>query len=200
MMQTYVVRRPGIARTAAELDAALTRLRAFEETPSPLDARWLHSYALRESDGGFGLACVFQADGVPTLQRHAQLTGNPAQEILRVAATELVRPFAPAMVYLIRRRNVWKTLADLDRSAAVSRRVGDEQMAREVSWLRTYAVEETDGTVGSLCLYQAVDPAALREHAARAGMPADDIVPVIGRIVFRDEAPQRAAVLAVLPT
>jgi hypothetical protein len=62
-------------------------------------------------------------------------------------------------------------------------------MPREVSWLRSYAVEENDGTFGMLCLFQSVDAHALRKHAARAGMPASEIVPVMGHIAFRDERP-----------
>jgi hypothetical protein len=186
-MQTYVVSRPGIADGAVALDAALTRLRAFEEQSHALQARWMHSYVLRQPDGRFGLACVFQADGVQTLQRHAGLTALPAQEILPVAATVLVRPFAPTMVYLIRRRAYWKTAAELDQSAAAARRIGDEDMPRQVSWLRTYAVHEHDGSLGTVCIYQAVSPEALREHAARVGMPADEITPVLGRIVFRED-------------
>jgi len=188
-MQTYIVRRSNVAATAAELDAAFTRLRAFEEEPHSLDARWIHSYALREANGGFGLSCVFQSDSAQTLKRHAELIKAPAQEILPVAATVPVRPFAPALVYLIRRRSFWKTAAELEKSAAISRRIGDQEMAHEVSWLHTYAVTEGDGTVGTVCLYQAVDQEALRKHAARVGMPADEIVPVMGRIVFR-EVPQ----------
>jgi hypothetical protein len=192
-MQTFVVRRPGIGASAAALDAVLTRLRAFEEEPGPLNARWIRSYALREADGRFGLTCVFQSDSVQTLRRHAALTGAPAQEIVPVAATVPVRPFAPTMAYMIRRRNFWKTAADLEKSAAISRRVGDGEMAGQVSWLHTYAVMENDGTLGTVCFYQGVDAEALRKHAERVGMPADEIVPVIGRIVFRENPQEQPA-------
>jgi Protein of unknown function (DUF4242) len=185
-MQTYFVRRPGIASTGSELSSALTRLRAFEDESSALNARWMHSYALREADGRFGLACVYEADSVQTLMLHAARTRVRAQEILPVAATVFMRPFAPTMVYLIRRCNFWKTPADLERSAVVSRRIGDEEMARDVRWLRTYAVKEDDGTLGTVCIYQAVDSDALRQDATRVGIPADEIIPVIGRIVFRE--------------
>lgn len=198
-MHTYVVHRPGIGASAAELDAALTRLRAFEEKPHALQARWLHSYALRQPDSRFGLACVFQADSAQTLRQHAEQTQLSVQEILPVAATERVRPFVPTLVYLIRRRSFWPTAADLDRSAEVARRVGDEEMPRQVSWLRSYAVQEHDGTLGTLCLYQAVSPEALREHAARVGMPADEITPVVGRVVYRDDPKPQAAASSTVP-
>lgn len=197
-MQTYVVRRPSVAATAAELVAALTRLRSFEEKPHSLNARWIHSYALREADGRFGLACVFQSDSAQSLKRHAELTMAPAEEILPVAATVRVRRSSPTMVYLIRRRNFWKSAADFEKSAAISRRV-DEEMAREVSWLRTYAVKENDGTLGTVCIYQGVDPKALSKHASRVGMPADEIIPVIGRIVFREEAHDHPAPASAVP-
>lgn len=194
-MPTYLVNRPGIAAGAAELDAALTRLRSFEEkNPDALRARWMHSYALAHADGRFGLACVFEADSAQALRRHAAQTALAAREILPVATTLELRAFAPAMVHLIRRRRFCKTLADIEKSAAIWSRIGDE-MARQVSWLRTYAVHEDDGTLGTVCLYQGIDAQALAEHAARVGAPADDITAVIGRIVYRDDPlhPQSAA-------
>ncbi len=86
-MQIYLLRRRGIASGANRLNAALTRLRELEEAPSALQARWLHSYALREDDGRFGLACVFEADSARTLRRHAELTRLPAEEILPASGT-----------------------------------------------------------------------------------------------------------------
>jgi len=190
-MPTYLVNRPGIAAGAAELDAALTRLRNFEEDkPDALHVRWMHSYALAHADGRFGLACVFEADSAQTLRRHAVQTSLAAQEILPVATTLVLRTFAPAMVHLIRRRRFCKTAADIEKCAAIWSRIG-EDMARQVSWLRTYTVHEDDGTLGTVCLYQGIDAQALTEHAARAGAPADDITAVIGRIVYRDEPIQQ---------
>jgi hypothetical protein len=198
-MLTYVVRRPGIASNAQGLDQALARLRAFERQADALPARWLTSFALREDDGRLGLACVFLADGVDALRRHATLTGVGAGEILPVAATLLVRALAPSQVWLVRRRGFWKTAAELERSAAASRRVGEEDMPTRVCWLRSYAVHESDGTLGSVCLFQSVDAAALREHARRAGLPADEITPVLGCHVLRDAAPGLPAPQAAPP-
>jgi hypothetical protein len=193
IMQNYIVRRPGIASTGAELNAALTRLRAFEDESSGLNARWMRSYALREANGRFGLACVFEADSVQTLMVHALKTGVKAQEILPVTATVIGRRLAPMMVYLIRRRNFWHTTEDFERSAAVSRFVGEEEFSGDVKWLRTYAIKENDGTVGAVGLYQAVHADALRRHSVRVGVPADEIIPVLGHIVFREEASSPAA-------
>lgn len=198
-LRTYVVRRPGIAADAQALAAALARLRGFEESGCALPARWLLSCALREPDGRFGLACVFQADGARTLRRHAALTRLPAVEILPVAATLAVRALAPSRVYLVRRRGFWKTEAELAHSAALGRRVSDEEMPTRLCWLRSYVVHEADGTLGTWCLYQSVDAPALIEHAGRVGIPADEITPVLGCHVFRDDAPAGARPPATPP-
>lgn len=187
-MQTYFVRRRSIAAGASELDAALTRLRSFEEQSSTLPVRWLHSYALRESDGRFGLACLFQAESAQSLRLHADLVRLPAAEILPATATQVVRRFAPTLVYLVRRRKFAKDADDLQRGIDALCRIGEEELASEVSWLRTYALRADDGSLGTVCLYQSVDANALREHARRAGIPADEITPVIGRIQYREDS------------
>lgn len=76
-MNTYLVRRFGIAANASELDAALTRLR----TAAMPRCRTLCAYALREADGRFGLVCVAEADGVRAVREHAACAGLAADEI-----------------------------------------------------------------------------------------------------------------------
>jgi hypothetical protein len=198
VMQMYVMCRSAAAATATELERTLSRLRAFEEQPQALEARWIHSYVLRQA-GRFTLACVFEAETLQALQRHAEQTGLPAGEILPIVTTVRLRPFMPACAYLVRRRGAWSSAAALASTAATARRVGDDEMASVVSWLRSYIVREDDGALGTICIYQATSPAALREHAARVGMPADEIVPVIGRIVFRRDAGEPIACGAALP-
>jgi len=111
----------------------------------------------------------------------------PAAEILPVTGRQVVRRLAPTMVHLIRRRNAWRSAAELERSVTASRHIGEAEMAKPLRWLRSYTVREDDGTLGSVCLYQSIDAETLAEHAMRAGMPADEIAPVIGRIVYRDD-------------
>ena len=87
--------------------------------------------------------------------------------------------------FVIRRRNAWKNPQELEAAAARSRKVGDEDMPHEVRWIRSYVVQEADGTLGTACVYQAVSPEAIREHAQRAGMPADEITPVATTVIVR---------------
>ena len=188
-MHTYVVRRHSIAAGAYELHDALTRLRSTEEFRLASGVRWLHSYITRQPIGGFGLACVYEADGEQALEQHAVLTRLPAHEILPVVAMEALPDFAPTMVYLVRHRSAWRTPAALVRSAALARRMAEGSAASRVRWLRRYTVRENDGMLGMIWLYQAVDPEALMEHAASVGMSVDEIVPLIGRVVFRGDVP-----------
>jgi len=95
--------------------------------------------------------------------------------------------------YVIRRRVAWKTKEELEKAAGVSARVGNEEMPNEVRWIRSYVVEENDGRLGTVCIYQAINEDALREHARRVGMPADEITPVNATVLVRSDPVEEAA-------
>jgi hypothetical protein len=90
-------------------------------------------------------------------------------------------------LYAIRRRKGWTTPQALEKAASVSARVGNEEMPDKVRWIRSYVVTEADGELGTVCIYQAVSPEAIREHASRAGLPADEIVPVARTVIVRED-------------
>jgi hypothetical protein len=94
-------------------------------------------------------------------------------------------------LFVIRRRNFWKTAEDLERSASISARVGNEEMPDQVRWIRSYVVQEDDGHLGTVCIYEAVSPEPLRDHAQRVGMPADEITAVKSTVIVRAD-PQQA--------
>ena len=54
-------------------------------------------------------------------------------------------------------------------------------MSEDIRWIRSYVLEEPDGRVGTVCIYQATSPEAIREHASRAALAADEIIPVATR-------------------
>jgi hypothetical protein len=60
-------------------------------------------------------------------------------------------------------------------------------MADQVRWIRSYVVKEPDGRLGTVCIYQATGEAAIREHAQRAGLAADEIAPVVQTVLVRDD-------------
>lgn len=89
--------------------------------------------------------------------------------------------------YVIRRRNAWKNAQELESTAALSLKVGNEEMSDSIRWIRSYVVEEADGTLGTVCVYQAKNPEAIREHARRAKMPADEITHVAKTVIIRED-------------
>ncbi len=89
--------------------------------------------------------------------------------------------------YAILRRSGWRSGEELGEAAARSRLVGDEQMAEEVRWIRSYVLEEEGGDVGTVCIYEATGPEAIREHASRALLPVDEIVQVADTVIVRPD-------------
>ena len=90
-------------------------------------------------------------------------------------------------LYAILRRNGWQSLTELQEAAGRSTRVGNDEMPDEVRWIRSYVLEEDDGSVGTVCIYEAVSPEAIRKHASLADLPADEIIPVADTVVVRDD-------------
>jgi hypothetical protein len=88
-------------------------------------------------------------------------------------------------LYAIRRRSAWADAAELATVAARSAEIGDNQMADQVRWIRSYVVAEADGRLGTICIYEARSEASLREHAARVGMPAEVIDSLADTVVVR---------------
>ncbi len=90
-MKTYVIpRRSGWASTDA-LEAAEARSRRVGEQDLPDDVRWIRTYVVHEGDGSLGTFCIYQATGPEAIRRHASLADVPADEILEVALTNVVR-------------------------------------------------------------------------------------------------------------
>ena len=65
--------------------------------------------------------------------------------------------------------------------------VADEDMDDQVRWIRSYVIEEEDGTLGTVCIYQAEDEDAVMEHANRAELAADEVLPVANTVIVRDD-------------
>jgi len=92
--------------------------------------------------------------------------------------------------YVILRRSGWRSPEKLKEAAERSAKVGDEEMSDQVRWIRSYVLEEGQG-VGTVCIYQATSPEAIREHASRAMLPVDEIIPVADTVLVRPD-PQPA--------
>jgi sporulation protein YlmC with PRC-barrel domain len=96
--------------------------------------------------------------------------------------------------YVILRRGGWRSPEELEEAAARSAQVGDEEMADDIRWIRSYVLEEGGGSVGTVCVYQASSVEKVLEHAERAGLPADEVIRVADTVIVRpDPEPEAAA-------
>ncbi len=89
--------------------------------------------------------------------------------------------------YVIIRRNGWKSGSDLEAAAGRSTQVADEQMPEDIRWIRSYVLDEGNGAVGTVCIYEASSPEAIREHASCAELPVDEIVPIADTVIVRPD-------------
>ncbi len=87
-------------------------------------------------------------------------------------------------LYIIRRHGTWSNEDALAEANKKSLEVGEEMKDR-LRWIRSYAVTEEDGRIGSVCIYEASDREAIREHGQRIGAPSEDIRVVRGTAVKR---------------
>ena len=92
-------------------------------------------------------------------------------------------------LYAILRRSGWRSPEELQQAAERSEQVGEEQMSDDVRWIRSYVMQEDSGTLGTVCIYQATSPEAIREHGEKAALPIDEIV-LISETVIRRPDPQ----------
>ncbi|MCW2970984.1 MAG: hypothetical protein JWO23_2111 [Solirubrobacterales bacterium] len=89
--------------------------------------------------------------------------------------------------YVILRRSGWSSPEDLQAAAERSKKVGDEDMSDDIRWIRSYVLDEDGGSVGTVCVYQASSPEAIREHASRADLPVDEIIQVADTVRVRPD-------------
>jgi hypothetical protein len=89
-------------------------------------------------------------------------------------------------LYVILRRNGWATAGDLEQAAARSSAEGDKPDSG-VRWIRSYVLGEESGEVGTVCIYEAESPEAIRAHADAADLPVDEVIPVADTVIVRPD-------------
>lgn len=88
--------------------------------------------------------------------------------------------------YVILRRGGWRTGGDLEEAAVRSSAEG-AKMDDDLRWVRSYVTAEPDGAVGTVCIYEATSPEAIRRHADAAELPVDEIVRVADTVIVRPD-------------
>jgi sporulation protein YlmC with PRC-barrel domain len=90
-------------------------------------------------------------------------------------------------LYAIRRMHAWKSPEEVEQIGARSKQVADDDFQADIRWIRSYVIAEEDGSLGSICIYQATSADAIRKHAKRVGMPADQILDIADTVVIRPD-------------
>jgi hypothetical protein len=94
--------------------------------------------------------------------------------------------------YVIRREKAWQSPAELEATAERSKQVAEDDFPDDIRWIRSYVIKEDGGTLGTVCIYQATHIDAVRDHAKRVDMPADEVLEVADTVIIRPD-PEPAA-------
>ena len=62
-----------------------------------------------------------------------------------------------------------------------------ERAPDHVRRICSYVLAETSGELGTVCIYEASSPEAIRKHAYRAGLPVDEIIAVADTVVVQPD-------------
>lgn len=62
------------------------------------------------------------------------------------------------MLFAIMRRNEWETRDDLVEAGRRSDHAREVEMEGRLAWIRSYFFGEEDGTLGTICIYEADSP------------------------------------------
>jgi hypothetical protein len=89
-------------------------------------------------------------------------------------------------LFAILRRDGFTDGPTLEAAAARSTDVGNS-MPDDIRWIRSYVLAEESAKLGTVCIYQASSAEAIRKHAAEAGLPVDEIIPIADTVVVRPD-------------
>jgi hypothetical protein len=118
------------------------------------------------------------------------MSPRPRARSLERVSNAVVRD-GELQTYAVLRRSGWEEIAGL-REAAKRAESALGWTSEEVCWVRSYFLAEADGSVGTVCIYRAASPEAVRAHAARARLPVDEIVAVTETVVVEGDPAETA--------
>ena len=87
-------------------------------------------------------------------------------------------------LYAILRRSGWRSAEELQ--AAAERSTAEGERLGDVRWIRSYVLDEGSG-LGTVCIYEAESPEAIRRHASAADLRVDEIVKVADTVIVRPD-------------
>jgi Protein of unknown function (DUF4242) len=87
----YAIRRRHLAGTQEELQETAAKSAQVGDEMSD-DVRWIRTYVVQEDSGDLGSLCLYEATSAEKVREQAARVGMPADEVLPVAETVIVRP------------------------------------------------------------------------------------------------------------
>ena len=90
-MDLYGIHRRNGWASPEELQVAAERSTAEGDKPDS-GVRWIRSYVIVEESGELGTFCVYEAESPEAIRAHAQAADLPADEVVAIADTVIVRP------------------------------------------------------------------------------------------------------------
>ena len=90
-MNLYVILRRNAWATADDLKQAAERSAEVGDQDGS-GVRWIRSYVISETSGELGTVCIYEAESAEALRTHAGAVPMPADEIIPVLDTVVVRP------------------------------------------------------------------------------------------------------------
>ena len=85
-------------------------------------------------------------------------------------------------LYIVPRTRCWLSEEEVAAAADCVPAV-NETLRDHIRWIRSYVVNEDDGTFSAYCVYEATSPEMLRRHADSLMLPTDAIKPIAATIV-----------------
>ncbi len=90
-MNLYAIRRRDYWGSAEALQQTGARSAQVGEEMAD-DVRWIRTYVVQEESGRLGTVCIYEGTSAEKVREQAERTGMPADEVMLVADTVVVRP------------------------------------------------------------------------------------------------------------
>jgi hypothetical protein len=89
-LNLYAIRRRDFWGTPEELQATAAKSAEVGEEMSD-DIRWIRTYVVQEDSGRLGTVCIYEGTSPQKVREQAERTGMPADEVVAVLDTVIVR-------------------------------------------------------------------------------------------------------------
>ena len=90
-MNLYAIRRRDVWDSVEALQKTAARSAEVGDEMAD-DVRWIRTYVVQEDSGKLGTVCIYEGTSPEKVREQAERTGMPADEVIAIADTVIVRP------------------------------------------------------------------------------------------------------------